>query len=49
MLHCSAVERFTLREVFDYRGSKNKKECIKKMYNFVRNNPQMLIYSVKSL
>ena len=39
-----------LREVFDYRNvQENKRETIKKMYDFVRENPQYLVKSISAL
>ena len=38
-----------LREIFDYRNSNNKKETIREMYNFVRNNPKYLVKSIPAL
>ena len=40
-----------LREVFDYRSlpEKERHETIKRMYDFVRNNPQYLINSISTL
>jgi len=38
-----------LREVFDYRTSKDKKETIRRMYDFVKQNPRYLVKSITAL
>ncbi len=38
-----------LREVFDFRNSKDKKQTIYNMHEFVKKNPQYLVKSVSTL
>jgi len=42
---------YLLREVFDYRNvnQSEKKKTIYSLYNFIKNNPSTLVYSIKTL